>query len=321
VCSFCRRFIKILTVKFQLRFCPALAAKPKEKVPDWSKPTSKADPFANPGPELLIGNVPQEKPSHFLVLNKFPVIPNHFIIATKANLPQTDILEEADLSATYACINAWEEASNDDEDGRLFGFFNSGDHSGASQVHRHLQFLPSQDMLLGSQSNDDWKLLIRSMSSKAHPHLPLLYNPALPFVHFATRLEAGVSSSSLYSKYIMLMKAALSASQSSTGELSRELRVHAEIAENGRTTFSYNLALTTDTMAICPRKSESAPIEGLSEDHEVAINGTILGGTLMVKNETEWNTLRQNPHMLDGILESIGYPRRPSSPERTINRL
>ena len=67
-------------VKFQLRFCPALAAKPKEKVPDWSKPKSKADPFADPGLELFISDVPKEKPSHFLVLNKFPVIPNHFIL-------------------------------------------------------------------------------------------------------------------------------------------------------------------------------------------------------------------------------------------------
>lgn len=308
-------------VKFQLRFCHALAAKPKEKVPDWSKPKSKADPFENPGPELLISHVPKGQSSHFLVLNKFPVIPNHFIIATKANLPQTDILEELDLSATYACIKAWEEASGDDEEGRLFAFFNSGDHSGASQVHRHLQFLPNQDMLLGSQHSGEWKLLIRSMRSRAHPHLPLLYNPALPFVHHATKLDADISASSLYSKYIMLMKAALSASQSSTGEPSGDLEEHVQIAENGRTTFSYNLALTTDTMAICPRKSESAPIEGLSDEHEVAINGTILGGTLMVKNETEWNTLRQKPHMLDSILESIGYPRRPSSPERNNNRL
>ena len=308
-------------VKFQLRFCPALAAKPKEKVPDWSKPKSKADPFANPGLELFICDVPKEGPSHFLVLNKFPVIPNHFIIATKANLPQTDILEEADLSATYGCINAWEEASGDDEDGRLFAFFNSGDHSGASQVHRHLQFLPCQDMLLGSQSSDGWKLLIRSMQSKAHPHLPLLYNPALPFVHFATRLDTNISSSSLYSRYIMLMKTALSASQSPTGELAYELEDGIEIAKDGRTTFSYNLALTTDIMAICPRKSESAPIEGLSEEHEVAINGTILGGTLMVKNETEWNSLRQSPRILDSMLQSIGYPRRPSSPERSNNRL
>ncbi len=308
-------------IKFQLRYCPALAAKPKEKVPDWSKPKSKADPFANPGPELFISDIPKEKPSHLLVLNKFPVIPNHFIIATKANLPQTDILEETDLSATYACIRTWEEASSNDENGRLFAFFNSGDHSGASQIHRHLQFLPNQDMLLGSQPNDGWKLLIRSMRSQAHSHLPLLCNPALPFIHFATRLDAGISPASLYSKYLMLMRAALSASQSLPGEVSRDLDDHVKIAENGRTTFSYNLALTTDTMAICPRKSESASIEGLNEDHEVAINGTILGGTLMVKNETEWNTLRQNPHMLDSILESIGYPKCPSPPERSNNRL
>ena len=295
--------------------------KPKQKVPDWSQPTSKVDPFANPGPQLLVSRIPTDDPSHILVINKFPVIPNHFIIATKANFPQTDILDETDLGATYACINAWEDASSDDEDGRLFAFFNSGDHSGASQVHRHLQFLPSQDMLLGSEVNHGWKLLIRSMKSKAHPKLPLLCNPALPFAHFATKLEPGISSASLYSKYIMLMRAALSASRSATGEVGDDLDDRIEIEKNGQTTFSYNLAFTTDIMAICPRKSESALIPGLSDDHEVSINGTILGGTLMVKNEMEWNTLRQNPQMLDSMLVEIGYPRRLSSPERTQNRL
>ena len=254
----------------------------------------------------------ETSPSHVLVLNKFPVIPNHFIIATKADLPQTDLLEESDLNATYACIHAWEEASGDSEKGRLFAFFNSGDHSGASQVHRHLQFLPNQDMFLGSESNDGWQLLIRSMTNKAHARLPLLNNPALPFIHFATRLGGTLSSSSLYSKYLMLMRAALSASTSRSQSAEEEV----EIERNGATTFSYNLALTNDTMAICPRKSESAPIPGLDDDHEVSINGTILGGTLMVKNEREWNTLRQNPHILDGMLETIGYTRRTGSPDR-----
>jgi sulfate adenylyltransferase (ADP) / ATP adenylyltransferase len=308
--------------KFQLRYCPALAVKPKEKVPDWSKPKSKADPFANPSPELLVTEIPRDKVSHVLVLNKFPVIPNHFIIATKANRPQTDLLEESDLSATYACIRTWEEASPEEENGRLFAFFNSGEHSGASQVHRHLQFLPNEDMLLGSEGNHGWQLLIRSMTSRAHPRLPLLYNPALPFVHYATKIETNTSPSSLYSKYLMLMKAALSATKSSSNtQQDYDIDDKVEIEKNGQTTFSYNLAITTDTMAICPRKCESALIPGLGDDHDVSINGTILGGTLMVKDETEWKTLRHDPHMLDCILEAIGYTRLPSSPERVGNRL
>ena len=40
----------------------------------------------------------------------------------------------------------------------------------------------------------------------------------------------------------------------------------------------------------------------------MAINGTILGGTLMVKDEHEWRTLREQPAFLDGMLSTIGYP-------------
>lgn len=295
-------------VHFQLRFCEALSAKPKEKVPDWSKPKSKVDPFEKPSPELLVAGIPRHAVSHNLVLNKFPVIPNHFIIATKANKPQTDILEESDLAATYACVRAWEIDSQGNEDGDLFAFFNSGDHSGASQVHRHLQFLPSRDMMFGSDADYRWSLLIRSMTTQAHSRSPLLYNPALPFVHFALRLENDVSPASLYTSYLTLMKAALSAAMSRARSIRAEDLGKVEIERTGRTTFSYNLALTTDMMAICPRRSESAQIPGLDESHDVSINGTILAGTLMVKNVKEWEALRQNPHVLDGILEEIGYP-------------
>lgn len=307
--------------QFQLRFCPALAVKPKEKVPDWSKPKSKIDPFANPSPDLLINEIPKDNASHILVLNKYPVIPNHFIIATKANKPQTDVLEEGDLGTTYACIRAWEDDSETAKDGSLFAFFNSGEHSGASQLHRHLQFLPTQDMLIGNEERDGWGLVIRSMTSKAHPRLPLLHNPLLPIVHFAIKLEQGISSSSLHSKYMMLMRAALLASTSSSNSLQAGRLDEAQVANNGPARFSYNLALTSDMMAICPRRTESALIPGLSDDHDVSINGTILSGTLMVKNEKEWHALLQNPHLLDDMLEAIGYPRTTGAVEYGNNRL
>jgi sulfate adenylyltransferase (ADP) / ATP adenylyltransferase len=307
-------------VQFQLRYCEALSAKPKEKIPDWSKPKSKVDPFENPSSELLVARIPRDKCTHNLVLNKFPVIPNHFIIATRDSRPQTDILEENDLAATYACVQAWEEGSEARENEGLFAFFNSGDHSGASQIHRHLQFLPIKDMLLGSTTDNRWALLVHSMTAKAHPKLPLLYNPSVPFIHFAVKLEPHVSAASLHAKYIMLMKAALSASTTharSRGEESERQ----EIERDGRTTFSYNLALTTDTMAICPRRCETAQIPGLDESHDVSINGTILGGTLMVKNVTEWHTMLENPHVLDDLIASVGFPWPPEHFDTSSNRL
>lgn len=83
------------------------------------------------------------------MLNKYPVIAQHFILATKAFKEQTDLLEEDDLALTHACLKAW-DGSGDDGAGatthRLFAFFNSGARSGASQPHRHVQFLPVEEM-------------------------------------------------------------------------------------------------------------------------------------------------------------------------------
>ena len=300
-------------VKFQLRYCPALAKKPKDNVPVTDdKPRKKPDPFDNPSQELLIDQIPKQHSSHNLVLNKYPVIPNHFILATKANRPQTDLLEESDLWITHACLKAWRESSSGHGAGRLFAFFNSGEHSGASQVHRHLQFLPEIDMRIGgdAENKPDWKLLIDSMDTRAHPSVPLLHDPGLPFVHFATPLEAEITPRKLHLRYTMLMTAALSAikhADETADSIAYDESV--QIEHNGQTTFSYNLAMTTDRLAICPRKAEAASVPGVGGDSSVAINGTILAGTLMVKDKREWEALTDNPHAIDEILQTIAYPR------------
>jgi ATP adenylyltransferase len=92
------------------------------------------------------------------VLNKFPIIAEHFILATKANKKQTHVLEQDDLEAAYACLKAW-QGGNDGKHRRLFAFFNSGEHSGASQPHRHLQFLPVESMRHGDATSA-WDLLL-----------------------------------------------------------------------------------------------------------------------------------------------------------------
>ena len=253
-----------------------------------------------------------------MVLNKYPVIRNHFILATKANESQTHLLGKEDLAVSYACLRAWREDASSDDEGELFAFFNSGEHSGASQPHRHLQFLPVKDMKINSSKWEDpeafdWSPLILSMTSNYHDTAALNYtsNARLLLRHFAIRLQ-GETHTSLHSKYIRLLKIALAATKE-TPEAFIEYDEQAEIDKNGQTTFSYNLAMTPGIMAICPRRSESAPIPGLDSSHSVSINGTILGGTLMVKEQQEWDALRDTPHALDSILESIGYPAIPPS--------
>jgi ATP adenylyltransferase len=144
-------FHRPLTYKqFQIRFSPALANKPKPDGPSSRSDGPRFDPFEKPSASLLVASLL----NHNLVLNKFPIIPDHFIIATKEYKLQTDLLEEDDLAVAYGCLRAWRQSGEE-----LFSFFNSGEHSGASQLHRHIQFLPVISMSSGTRTGD-WDILI-----------------------------------------------------------------------------------------------------------------------------------------------------------------
>lgn len=47
---------------------------------------------------------------------------------------------------------------------QLFAFFNSGKHSGASQPHRHIQFLPVEEMVDDANPGKGWRLLLEDPS-------------------------------------------------------------------------------------------------------------------------------------------------------------
>ncbi|KAF2192690.1 5',5'''-P-1,P-4-tetraphosphate phosphorylase 2 [Zopfia rhizophila CBS 207.26] len=296
-------------IPFQLRYCPALAKKPVPRN-DNAAPTKKPDPFDNPSPELLIADIPTAEPTHLLVLNKFPVIAEHFIIATKTNKQQTRILERDDLEATHACLKAWQ---NDSQQKRLFAFFNSGDHSGASQPHRHLQFLPVESMKEGTQS-DGWDLLIDlispdSDSTTNDTSSNLLQHPAIPFTHFALQFPPDPTGDQLLKAYNDLYHSAKESVDRFIASNPGNLEFHP--TTDGTSPISYNLAMTTTAMAICPRRSEGCMLrrdDGTNVGF-VALNGTTLGGTLMVKFQDEWDTLRAQPEKLDSILEAIGIPK------------
>ena len=124
----------------------------------------------------------------------------------------------------------------------------------------------------------------------------------LPFTYFHTNISKYADPADLIEKYWMLYQKAEAAR---TGKI--------EVSIPKRATFSYNLAMTTTTMAICPRRSESARLADVTPNEDqrpgvVAVNGTILAGTLMVKTKSEWDRLRQNPEQLRELLRSVGVP-------------
>ena len=130
----------------------------------------------------------------------------------------------------------------------------------------------------------------------------------LPFTHFHARIPEKPSPSALLEIYASLYERARAVEHEFAGRNIEPPNYNQKAA-----TVSYNLAMTTTTMAICPRRSEGAPLSDGAlhrepDSREIALNGTVLAGTLMVKNEDDWNQLSQNPGLLNGLLRSVGVP-------------
>lgn len=284
-------------LQFQVRYCPSLAKKPLPKKDQDAKPKKKHNPFENPDPALFITDIPgsSETPSHYLVLNKFPIIPSHFILATKTNKAQTHALEPADLEAAYACLRAWGNGSSDRQ---LYGFFNSGEHSGASQPHRHLQFVPVEGMR-ESDDSGEWDLLMNRIVNG---------DADVPFEVFWEAVSDDFSIQELHAIYTRLYDKALSAVKAFIQHNPGALDLHE--TSSGDVPFSYNLGMTSKALMIIPRQKEGAPltVDG-QEVGFAAFNGTVLAGTMIVKKHEEWDLLKGNGSLINELLQEIGIPR------------
>lgn len=156
-------------VRFAVRAVSSLAAKPAGD--------GGGDPFGAPEPALVVAAV---SATHTGLLNKFPVIDGHLLIATRTFEPQASALRRADFAALAACMAEFDS----------LGFYNSTPEAGASQAHKHLQVVP----------------LPLSRATAPVPIEPLLAGtaegraPALPFRHAVARLEA-LTAQALEARY------------------------------------------------------------------------------------------------------------------------
>ncbi|KAK1486775.1 inositol phospholipid synthesis protein Scs3p [Colletotrichum tamarilloi] len=286
---------------FQLRFSPALANKPVAQKPKKTdEPRKPFDPFESPekGP-LFIAEIPSSS-GHNLVLNKFAIVPEHFILATKEFKQQTDLLERDDLAATYSCIEAYRQYGEQHQghNSELYAFFNSGSHSGASQPHRHIQLLPVARMMDGLPDGARWDVLAKQLGPQ--------HVSELPFLTFAETIHRDMSPDELHGIYLSLFKSAVDAVESHIGAEND--------SGNGGARISYNLAMTSDRLAVLPRLAEGAAIfkDGTAVGN-LALNGTVLAGTALVKNEAEWDALRSGGDgdgvQLLEVLSKIGVPK------------
>jgi ATP adenylyltransferase len=140
-------------------------------------------------------------------------------------------------------------------------------------------------------------------------------NPHIPFAHFGRRFDGEPTGEQLVSIYNELYGLAKDAVDGLIAKNPSEFALHP--TEGGDSPISYNLAMTTEGMVVLPRRSEGTMLQHPdgSEIGFVALNGTTLGGTMLVKNQEEWDVLRSQRGKLDSILNAIGIPRDSAAPK------
>lgn len=155
-------------IDFTVRWVSSLARKDSARVDAAVRRDPDFNPFLPPDPALIVGPLGE---AHLAVLNKFPVLDRHLLIVTRAFEAQTAPLGAADFTALAQVML---------ELGGL-GFYNGGAEAGASQRHKHLQWIPDTD---GCAS---LRPFVAGLA-KALPPGAVATHPALPWRHGFVRL-------------------------------------------------------------------------------------------------------------------------------------
>jgi sulfate adenylyltransferase (ADP) / ATP adenylyltransferase len=133
--------------------------------------------------------------------------------------------------------------------------------------------------------------------------------PELPFACFGDDITPEADDNKLYQVYRSLVKKG-----SQAVDDAQVLNLAAGMP------YSYNLAMTTSAMILVPRRLDSYPITA-AENHtpqssddqgkycEVALNGTLLAGTLMVKDRELFEYLKHDQSgAIDRVLAGACFP-------------
>lgn len=156
---------------FTVRWVSSLAHKDAARVDAAVRRTPDFNPFLPPDPALTVGSLGEH---HLGVLNKYPVIARHLLIVTRAFEDQTAPLKRADFVALATVMSPL---------GGL-GFYNGGSDAGASQRHKHLQWIPD------AENHARLDAFTHHLPADVPRGEPIVL-PELPWRHRFLRLPAG----------------------------------------------------------------------------------------------------------------------------------
>lgn len=129
----------------------------------------------------------------------------------------------------------------------------------------------------------------------------------VPFTYFSERFPEDPSAQVLHEIYMRLHQTSMKAMDDYIRQNSNDDKIDNEGSASAQ---SYNMGMTASGMVICPRLAEGRAVlnKAGGDAGFVALNGTMLAGTLMVKKEEERTYMTSDNTILDKILQDVGVP-------------
>ncbi len=234
---------------------------------DGSAPRIASNPFLPFDQDLYVGHLDQ---AYVCLLNKFNVIPNHFLVVTAEFQEQTEALTLEDFQAAEAVLKALPSLI----------FFNGGKLAGASQRHKHLQAIP-----LPGPSDTEHREPDQTNPIPLNQYLEALPGdgtqvPAFNFQH-RFRSWTEFSAHTRFEDYLQSLKML----KLNTGHQSQP--------------GAYNLLMTQRWSLMVPRQREH--FEGMS------VNSLGFAGTLLARNPEQLVSLRATGPLR--LLQEVSFAR------------
>lgn len=272
-------------IPFVITHAPGLSKKPtREKAPEQDARPEGFNPFANPEPTMTVLSDYADGQFNIL-LNKYPIVHNHLLLTTKEFKSQNSPLSPPELIASLKILESLEKASTKNE--KFFGFYNCGENSGASQPHKHIQFLKFpenfQPFPNGLVSNED-PFIATSLKEP-------LQSKNVPFAHFVLPLEKDASK--LYDEDYLAMA------------FSSLLQRTLTILRDSEKPTAYNVVFTRKWILVAPRSN------AYYKD-VLGLNSAGFVGLILAKNEELLELIKKDGAL--NILKAVGFPNTSDQP-------
>lgn len=254
-------------LRFTIRRSAALPGPGTPRVAATNDTVVPRNPFLPYDPALFVADVTTE---HVALLNKFSLVARHLIVVTRRFEHQERLLDAGDFIALAACLREYP----------ALGFYNGGPAAGASQPHRHLQFVPLPE---------DGTALAPLLAAAPRTDSPFAL-PALGFRHAFAWLgdwaAAGIdtAAATLQRAYAGLLAA------TGIGRL--------ECADGAWQSLPYNLLATQRWMLVVPRSRECFG--------SVSVNALGFAGALFARDAASYEQLRQAGPL--AVLRGVALP-------------